>query len=66
MYIHMYIYIYIYMCVCISLSLYIYIYIYIVESRPSGKVLCLNEKSMVRPVHLLRVSISEGLTQANS
>ena len=53
----LYIYIYVHVCVYLylsfSLSLYIYIYIYI-------------ELCHLRPVHLLRVRLSEGLTQANS
>ena len=69
-YIHIYIYTY-YTHICISLSLSLYIYIYIYTLNYEIHMSCLNEESgrivlTIRPVRLLRVSISEGLTQADS
>ena len=48
----------------ISLSLYIYIYIYIYVY--TYKHIYINNYIYIRPVRLLRVWISEGLTQADS
>ena len=62
-------------CVCVylyvySICIYIYIYVYMML-----RLICINSLIMsiwrpgeasLRPVHLLRVWISEGLTQASS
>ena len=49
---------YMYMCI---VCVYIYIYIHIEREREGYSV-----PPRLRPVRLLRVSISEGLTQADS
>ena len=73
---HIYIYIYIYICIYIYIYTYIYIYIHICSRFGSSLALPGVRRRLppdappppvlVRPVRLLRVSISEGLTQASS
>ena len=60
----MYIYIYIYICIHTHVCIYIYMYQATYCSvRRDGFLIC---GFSVRPVRLLRVLISEGLTQADS
>ena len=61
------VYVYIYICIYICIYIYIYIYIYThthththAPARPN------NDHMIIRPVRLLRVWVSEDLTQANS
>ena len=56
-YIYVYIYVYIYIYICMHMY---YVYICIIMPPADNMFCCL------RPVRLRRVSISEGLTQANS
>ena len=46
--------------------MYIYIYIFVVACRTSAGQPTGPTNTILRPVRLLRVSISEGLTQADS
>ena len=65
-YIYMrYIYIYIIIIIYIYIYMYIYIYIYIYAQRirAYGTYAC---SYRIRPVRLLRVRVSKGLTQADS
>ena len=78
MYMYTYIYIYVYMRICISLSIYMYIYIYIYvyiypgplpgeprAPRDAAAVVCQgSEGGLIRPIPLLTLWISGGLTQA--
>ena len=72
-YVYMYICIYVNMYMCV-IYIYIYIHIYIgVPQHLAGGHAAAGRppepeqgEARVRPVHLLRVSISEGLTQADS
>ena len=67
------------MCMCMCMCIYIYIYIYVSSRQapfaqmsgrppppPSGLLVAKPPESKFRPVSVLRLWISEGLTQAES
>ena len=69
---------YIHLHIQICMYVYIYIYIYMEREREREReidrythmimciMLCIHVSYCIHPVHLLRVLISEGLTQADS
>ena len=74
MYVSMYVCISVYLYICISVYIYIYIYVYTVslgdvaDPRFRTSSLSVRKTAVVqlRPIPLLRLWISEGLTEAQS
>ena len=65
-YIYIYIYIYIIIIITILIIIIIMIIIMIIMMIIIMIIMIFVEQLAIRPVHLLRVWVSEGLTQANS